>query len=236
MPSANLQQRHRLVVDLGADRRQLRGDRARFEDLAAEIMQHVELMDGELGERPARRLVLVPAPGFRRELERALVGEIRLHEGDAAELAGIDRLPDEPDAGHQPRAVADRDADAECFFQRLDGETFLQRAGDRLLGVDVLAGLGHFARERQMLLVGHREDHAADRRIGQQRGEIGRRRDAEFLREGRALVLGAAVGGDDFQLVGLLRGAREHLGPAAEPDDGDFDLNHSSSFTASRPR
>jgi len=37
-----------------------------------------------------------------------------------------------------------------------------------------------------------------------------------------ALLLGAAVAGDDLELVGLLAGARQHLGPAAEADDADF--------------
>src|SRR5262245_54893925 len=74
------QQGHRLVVDLGTDRRELGGHRARLHDLAAQIVQHVELVDGELRQRSARRLVLVPAPGLRGELERALVGEIGLHE------------------------------------------------------------------------------------------------------------------------------------------------------------
>ena len=63
--------------------------------------------------------------------------------------------------------MADRDADAIGLFQRLDCESFLQRAGDRLLGVDVLAGLGDLARERQVLLVGHCEDHALDLGIAQ---------------------------------------------------------------------
>ena len=87
-----LQQRHRLVVDLGADRRELRRHRARLDDLAAEIMQHVELMDRELRQRPARRAVACTSARSWGELERALVGEIGLHEADAAELAGVDRL------------------------------------------------------------------------------------------------------------------------------------------------
>ena len=137
-------------------------------------MQHVELMDRELRQRAARRAVLVPAPRLRRELQRALVGEIRLHEADAAEFAGLDGLAHRADARHQPRAVADRDADAIGLLQRLDGEAFLQRAGDRLLGVDVLAGLGDLARERQVLLVRHGQDHALDLGIVQKRGEVGR--------------------------------------------------------------
>src|SRR5712691_6662058 len=67
-----LEERHRLVVDLGADRRELRRHRARLENLAAEVMQHVELMDRELRQRAAGRALLVPAPALRGELERAL--------------------------------------------------------------------------------------------------------------------------------------------------------------------
>ena len=180
-------------------------------------------MDRELRQRSARRAVLVPAPRFRRELQRALVGEIRLHEADAAEFAGLDGLAHRADARHQPRAVADRDADAVGLLQRLDGEAFLQRAGDRLLGVDVLAGLGDLARERQMLLVRHGQDHALDLRIGQQGGEVGRASDAEFLLEGRAAFLRAAEARDDLDRIGCADGAGQHLGPAAEPDDADFD-------------
>ena len=48
---------------------------------------------------------------LRRQLERALVGEIRLDEADAPKFAGIDRFARIiANAGHQPRAVADRDA------------------------------------------------------------------------------------------------------------------------------
>ena len=186
-------------------------------------MQDVELMDRELRQRAAGRAVLVPAPRLRRELERALVGEIRLHEADAAELAGLDGLAHRADARHQPRAVADRDADAVGLFQRLDGEAFLQRAGDRLLGVDVLAGLGDLARERQMLLVRHGQDHALDLRIGQERGEVGRASHAEFLLEGRAAFLGAAEALNDLDRIGRADCAGQHLGPAAEADDADFD-------------
>ena len=80
---------------------------------------------------------------------------------------------------HQPRAVADRDAHAEGLLQRLDFEAFLQRAGDGLFGVDVFAGLRDFARERQMLLVRHREDDAFDRGIAEQGREIGRTANSE---------------------------------------------------------
>ena len=126
--------------------------------------------------------------------------------------------------GHQARAVADRDGHAVGLLQRLDLEPFLERAGDRLFGVDVLAGLGHLARDRQMLLVRDREDHARDGGIGEHGREIGRRGDAEFMLERGALVLGAAVAGGDLEAIGLARRAREHLGPAAEPDDSDFHL------------
>src|SRR3954447_4822814 len=103
-------------------------------------------MNRELRQRPARRAVLVPAPHLGGELERALVREIRLDEADASKLAGIDRLAHLADARHQARAMADRDGHAMGLLQRLDLESFLERAGDRLLGVDVLARLRHLAR------------------------------------------------------------------------------------------
>src|ERR1700719_2904115 len=53
--------------------------------------------------------------------------------------------------------------------------------------------------------------------IGQCGLEVGRGRHARLLRKRRALLLGAAVAGDDRKLVGFLARAREHLGPAAEP-------------------
>ena len=60
-------------------------------------------------------------------------------------------------------------------------------------------------------------------RIGQQRCEIGRAFDAEFLLERRAAFLGAAEALHDLDGIGCADGAGEHLGPAAEPDDTDFD-------------
>src|SRR5262245_51269825 len=98
-------------------------------------------MNRQLRQRPAWRAVLVPAPHLGGELERALVREIRLDESDAAELTRIDRCTDLADAGHQARAVADRDGHPMGLLERLDLEPFLERAGDRLLGVDVLACL-----------------------------------------------------------------------------------------------
>jgi len=94
-------------------------------------------------------------------------------------------------------AVADRDGHPIGLLQRLDLEPFLERAGDRLLGVDVLARLGHLARERQVLLVRDGQDHAFDLRVGQHGGEVGGRRDPKFLLERGALVFRAAVAGDD---------------------------------------
>ena len=108
-------------------------------------------------------------------------------------------------------------------LQRLDLQPLLERAGDRLLGVDVLAGLRDLARNRQVLLVRHREDDALDRRVGQHGGEVGHDRDAEFLRKGRALLLGAAVAGDDLDCVRAKAGAGQHLRPAAEADDSNLD-------------
>ncbi len=179
-------------------------------------------MNGQLRERPARRLVLVPAPGLGGQLQRPLVGEIGLDEGDAAELARVDRLLDAPDSGHQACAVADRHGHAKSLFQRLDLQPFLDRAGDRLLRVDVLAGLRHLARDREMLLVRDRDDHARDPGIGEHGREIGRSRHPEFILECRALLLRAAITRGDREEIGLARGAREYLGPAAETDDSDF--------------
>ena len=170
--------------------------------------------------------MLVPAPGLRGELECALVGEIGLHESHPPQLAGVDRSANLPDPGHQPRAVADRHRDAVSCLKGSDLDPLLESAGDRFLRVDVLACLRDLERERQMLLVWNRQQHAANRAIGQHGGKIGRRRDAEFAREGLPLLLGAAIGRHDLELRRLRRGAREHLGPAAKPDDSDFDCVH----------
>ena len=196
-------------------------------------MQNVELMNRKLRQRPARRLGFVPAPRVGSEFERALVGEIRLDEGDAAEFAGIDRLANAANAAEQARAVPDGDGDAVFLFQRLDLDSVLERGGDRLFGIDVLAGFGDLGCDRQMLLVRNRNDHAADFRVGQQRLHVRHAGDAEFLLEGASLILGAAVAGDDFELVRFRDRPGEHLGPAAEPYDAELRWfsTHSESFS-----
>jgi hypothetical protein len=76
---------------------------------------------------------------------------------------------------------------------------------DRLLGVDVLAGLGDLLRHRQVLLVGHGEDHALDRRIGEHGFHRGGGLEpgvGEFGLEGIALLLRAAVAGHDADAGG----------------------------------
>ena len=107
-----------------------------------------------------------------------------------------------------------------------DGEALLQGAGDRLLGVDVLPRLGDLERERQMLLIGNGEDDSLDRGIGEHRGEIGHRCNAEFVCEGVALLLRAAIGRHDPERLRLRCRPGEHLGPAAKPDDADFGHIH----------
>ena len=108
------------------------------------------------------------------------------------------------------------------FSSACDLDAVLERGGDRLLGIDVLAGLGDFGRDRQMLLVRNGDDDAADLRVGQQRLHVRHAGDAEFLLEGAALILGAAVAGDDLELVRFRHRPGEHLGPAAEPDDTEL--------------
>jgi hypothetical protein len=53
------------------------------------------------------------------------------------------------------------------------------------------------ARERQVLLVRDGQDHTLDLRVGQHGGEVGARRNPEFLLKSGALVFRAAVAGDD---------------------------------------
>ena len=189
-------------------------------------MQHVELMDRQLRQRTAGCAMLVPAPGLRRELERPFVGEIGFDESDAAELAGIDRGADLPDPGHQACAVSHRHGDVVLRLEVGDGEAFFQRAGDRLLGVDMLARLGDLECQRQMLLVGNGENDPLDRGIGQHRGQIGHGGNPQLAREGVALLLRTAIGRHDLERLRLRCRARKHLGPASEPDNPDFGYIH----------
>ena len=91
----------------------------------------------------------------------------KLQPGDILELSVVG-LPD-----FRSKSVVDPDGKIVLPMMRptkvagLDLETVLQRRRDRLLGVDVLLGLGDLARERQMLLVWHGEDHAFDLRVGE---------------------------------------------------------------------
>jgi hypothetical protein len=218
-----LEERHGLVVHFRAHGRELGRHRGHFSDLAPQQVQHVELVDRELGQRAAGRAVLVPAPGLRRQLEGALVGEIGFQEGDAPQFPGVDAFLDDAYARHQPRAVSDGDGDAVLLFQRGDLEPVLQRLGYRLLGVDVLAGTRDHLRHRQVLLVRNRQDHTLQLGGGEQGLHVGCRRHPQLFFEREALVLGTAVAGDDLQPGRLLRRAGQDLGPAAETDDADID-------------
>ena len=93
---------------------------------------------------------------FTRELGVAAVPDLATMLADPAIEGVILTVPNEQ---HLPLAL-----------EVGDGEAFFQRAGDRLLGVDMLTGLGHLACERQVLLVRHGQDHAFDLRIIQKRG------------------------------------------------------------------
>jgi hypothetical protein len=145
--------------------------------------------------------------------------KIRFHECDAAQLAPVYALPDDADTGHQPCAVSDGHGNAVLMLQRRDPQAVFERLRNRLFGIDVLPGPRDLLRERQVLLVRNRQYDALDVGIGKQRLHVRRRRDAQFLLERGAPFLGTAEPRDDLQLVGLPRGAREHLGPAAESDD-----------------
>ena len=57
--------------------------------------------------------------------------------------------------------MADDDLHAVALLQRFDPHAVFERVGDRFFGVDVLAGFRHFLRDRQMLLVRHGQDDAA---------------------------------------------------------------------------
>src|SRR5262249_16469630 len=137
-------------------------------------------------------------------------------------FAAVDGGADLPNAGHQARAVADREGYAVPLLKRGHLQTLFQRAGNRLLGVDVLAGASDLDGERQMLLVGNREDAAGEGTVRQHGLEAADGRNAEVAFKRLALLLRAAVSGDDRQLIGFGRRPRQHLGPAAEPDDPDF--------------
>src|SRR5690349_22673736 len=74
-----------------------------------------------------------------------------------------------------------------------------------------------------MLLVRYRQDDAFDFGVREQRLEIGGGRYAELLLECRSLFLRPAVCGHDFQFVRFGSCPGEHLRPATETDDADFD-------------
>jgi len=108
--------------------------------------QHVELWiaAAESGPPGARcRYSAKPA----RELERALVGKNCLHEGDAAELAAVDRGADRPDAAIS-RALCRRDSDAVSRLEVRRSRALPRACCDGFSVVDVLARDRHFARQR----------------------------------------------------------------------------------------
>ena len=164
-------------------------------------MQHVKLVDGELRQRTAGGAILVPAPGLRRQFQRAFVGEIGFDEGDATQFAGVDFFLDDADAGHQPCAMADGDGDAVLFLQCFDFQAVFEGLRNRLLGIDMFAALGDDFGHRQMLFIRHCQDHALYFRIGQHRLHVRYRGHAHFLGEGITLFLRTAVTGDDLDFV-----------------------------------
>ena len=136
----------------------------------------------------------------------------------------VDRRADGADAGHQPGAMADRDGDAVAA-----SPAPRSRARPR-------ACWRSASRCRRAC-----RPSATSRAIGKccsfgtvrmtpltpgsvsMVGEVGHHLDAEFPREGRALLLRAAMAGDDLQGIGPEAGAGQHLGPAAEPYDPNRD-------------
>jgi hypothetical protein len=186
-------------------------------------VHHVEVVDRELRQRPARRPVLVPAPGLWGQFEGALVGKVRFDERHAAQFARIDRLPDHADAGHQAGAVAHGDRHAVRALQLSDAQSLFQRVGDRFFRIDVFFRRSHLLGERPVLLVGNGEDHATDRGIGEHRVHVGHCGHAHFLLESGALFLGAAVARNDLDLVRFGCGTGQDLGPAAQAHDADSD-------------
>jgi hypothetical protein len=137
----------------------------------------------------ARRAILVPAPGLGRELERALVREVRFHERDPSQFPRVDSFLDDADAGHQARAVPDRHRDAVLFLQRRDPQAVVQSLRNGFFGIDVLFCPRHLLGERKMLLVRDGEDDPLQLGIGQHRLEVAHRRHAELRMEGGALFL-----------------------------------------------
>ena len=169
------QKGHGLIVHFGAHGRKFRGHGTSFDDFATEIMQHVELMNGELRKRPAGSTVFVPAPGLGSQLERALVGKIGFDEGHAAKFAAVDGFANFPDAAHESRAVAHGDGDPVFFLQRGNFQSFFESAGDGLFRIDVLAGFRDFCGDRQVLLVGNGEDSAFDLTVRKHGLQVGNR-------------------------------------------------------------
>src|SRR5580704_13782912 len=125
---SEFQQSHGLVVHLGPDRRKFRSHPARFHHFAAQVVQHIKLVNRQLRKRPAGSLVLIPAPRFRRQFQRAIVRKIRFDERHPSKFPRVNRLPNLPDPRHQPRAVPHRYSDSVFFFQRRNLQPVHQRA------------------------------------------------------------------------------------------------------------
>ena len=99
-----------------------------------------------------------------------------------------------------------------------DLQPVFQSLGDGLLGVNMLAGFRYLVRQRQVLLVGDGQDYALD--LGIRQGiscpaPPGRPTPSRM----RRVFPRSGYSRDDPKLVGLLRGARQHLGPATQADD-----------------
>ena len=107
-------------------------------------------------------------------------------------------------------------------LQGFDLQTVLERIRDRLLRVDVLASHGDLFGNRQVLFVGDGKNDALDLRVVQQCVQGVDAIDTKFLLIRLALFHGATEATDNLELVRLLCGAAQDLGPSTQADDTNF--------------
>jgi hypothetical protein len=161
-----LQDRHHGVGDVGlADQvpAVARDPRHRAE----QVLQVVGVVDAELDHRATRALGL-RAPGVGGELEPALVREVRLGQGDVSEPTVLDPLLHDAGTAKASRAVPDGHDLAVLLGRVGDGERVLHGSGDRLLGVERLAGLHRLDDQLAVGVVGRRQHDALDLGVREQ--------------------------------------------------------------------
>ena len=112
---------------------------------AEEIVEHVAPVAEHVeNDAAAFGLAIVPARPLRRLAPVAFehpVAELAAHREDAAEEAGVAQHPELAQAGQEQLVLHDAVLDAARVGELGHGDGLVERVGDRLLAIDVLAGL-----------------------------------------------------------------------------------------------